>query len=121
MGGTPYTPYDRARTATRAIWDVTGQGIQDFNRLNTLRNPDAYQIDLRIDKKYFFDTWSLNVYLDVENVTNAVVQLRPNIDVVREGNGNPIEDPDDPSKYQIEEIQNTAGLLLPSVGVVIEF
>ncbi len=121
LGGTPYTPYDRARTATRAIWDVTGQGIQDFDRLNTQRNPDAYQIDFRIDKKYFFDAWSLNVYLDIENVTNAVVQLRPNIDVVRDDNGNPLQDPNDPSKYQIEEIQNTAGLLLPSVGVVIEF
>lgn len=121
LGGTPFTPYDRNRTATRAVWDVSGQGIQDFDRLNTQRNPDAYQIDLRIDKKYFFDTWSLNVYLDVENVTNAVVQLRPNIDVVRDADGNPVQNPNNPNQYLIEDIQNTTGILLPSIGVVIEF
>ncbi|MCC7440287.1 MAG: carboxypeptidase-like regulatory domain-containing protein [Bdellovibrionales bacterium] len=29
-----------------------------------------FQVDLRIDKKWIFDTWILSAYLDVQNVTN---------------------------------------------------
>ncbi len=31
----------------------------------------AYRLDLRIDKRFRFDTWFLEIYLDVQNVYNA--------------------------------------------------
>ena len=34
------------------------------------RGFDAHQLDLRVDKKFTFDTWYLSVYLDVQNVYN---------------------------------------------------
>lgn len=121
LGGTPFTPFDRQVTSLRQVWDVRGQGVFDFNRLNTLRNPDVYQIDVRLDKKYFFDKWSLNVYIDIENVTNNVFQLEPFIDVERDAAGAPLVNPDDQSRYQLTSIPNTVGTFLPSIGVVIEF
>jgi hypothetical protein len=121
LGGTPFTPFDRQVSSLKEVWDIRGQGVLDFSQLNTLRNPNVYQVDVRLDKKYFFDKWSLNVYIDIENVTNAVFQLEPFIDVQRNEAGMPVEDPGDPSRYLLSSIENTAGTLLPSIGIVVEF
>jgi hypothetical protein len=121
LGGTPFTPFDQVSSARRDVWDISGRGIPDYNRLNELRNPVTYQVDVRLDKKYFFDKWSLNFYIDVENVTNAVFELTPFLDVQRDANNNPITDPSDGDRYLLTTIPNTAGTLLPSVGVVVEF
>jgi hypothetical protein len=34
------------------------------------RLPDFFQVDVRIDKRFVFQAWSLVVFLDVQNVTN---------------------------------------------------
>jgi TonB family protein len=34
------------------------------------RLPDFLQLDVRVDKRFVFDAWSLTAYLDVQNVTN---------------------------------------------------
>jgi hypothetical protein len=121
LGGAPYTPYDRDLTSIKEVWDVNNQGIRDYDRLNTKRNPISYQLDIRIDKKYFFDKWSLNLYIDIENVTAAEFNLEPNLDVERNDQGQPITNPDDPSRYLLSTIPNTTGTFLPSIGVVVEF
>ncbi len=121
LGGTPYTPYDAQTSADKDVWDVNGRGVEYWNLLNTRRLDDSYQLDIRIDKKYFFPKWSLNFYFDVENVTNQQTDLQPYLDVVRDDSGSPITDRDDASKYLLEEIPNTAGTIIPSVGVVVEF
>lgn len=38
--------------------------------LNSVRRPDFHQLDVRIDKSFLFQQWTLNVYLDVQNVYN---------------------------------------------------
>lgn len=121
QGGSPYTPYDLDRTATKAIWDVTQQGVFDWNQLNTKRNPATHGLDIRVDKKWYFNRWSLNVYLDVQNVYNFKAEFQPYITVRRDSNGDPLEDPNDPSKYQIKTIENVSGTVLPSVGIMIQF
>ena len=121
QGGSPYTPYDLEKTATKAIWDVTQQGVFDWDQLNTLRNPSSHGLDVRVDKKWYFNKWSLNVYLDIQNVLNNKIEQQPYITVVRDSNGNPVEDPNDPSKYLIKTIENVSGTVLPSVGIMIQF
>ncbi|MCG3174344.1 MAG: hypothetical protein GMKNLPBB_02573 [Myxococcota bacterium] len=37
---------------------------------NSVRNPLFHSLDLRVDKKYIFDEWTLDFYLDVQNVYN---------------------------------------------------
>jgi hypothetical protein len=46
---------------------------------------------------------------------------KPFLDVVRDDNGDPVEDPDSPDRYLMREIENTAGTILPSIGIFIEF
>ena len=39
----------------------------------------------------------------------------------KELNGNILEDPNDPTRYQLKTISNTAGTILPSIGLQFEF
>lgn len=119
-GGTPYTPYNLGLSAQTAVWDVTGRGIPDYSQINTERNPAAHNLDMRIDKKWFFDKWSLNLYLDIQNVYNFQATGTPILDVVRDNMGNPLLDTNNPAAYQIEQLQNPTGTTLPSIGIVID-
>lgn len=121
LGGAPFTPFDVETTALKQVWDAQNRGVLNYDEVNTERNPLAYQLNVRLDKKYFFDKWSINFYLDIENVTNASVELQSNLDTVKDAEGNSVTDPNDPSRYLLTTIPNTAGILLPSIGLVVEF
>ena len=41
-----------------------------FGAVNSSRNPAFHQLDLRVDKRWVFDRWILDTYLDVQNVYN---------------------------------------------------
>lgn len=121
LGGSPYTPYDIEQSSKKENWDVTQRGINDWDLLNTERNGNSHGLDLRVDKRWFFEKWALNAYLDIQNVYNFQTETQPYLDVVRDENGNPIEDPNDPDSYLTQEIENTVGTVLPSIGLMIEF
>lgn len=38
---------------------------------NSVRSKTFHQLDLRLDRRFIFDTWTLAVYLDITNVYNA--------------------------------------------------
>lgn len=119
-GGTPYTPYDLDRSSLISVWDITGRGIPDYTRLNTERVAASHNLDMRVDKKWYFQKWSLNLYVDIQNIYNFQAQGAPFLDVNRDANGLPLTDPNRPGYYQVSQIQNTSGTLLPSIGVVID-
>ena len=119
-GGGPYTPYDVPMTVYRQNWDVRPYGVPDYNRLNTERISAFHQLDLRVDKKYYFAKWSLNVYFDVQNAYNHVTKFQDNIDVERNADGSPVVDPVNPDYYVPKFIQSTYGQVLPTVGVIVE-
>ena len=120
LGASPYTPFDVALSSNTTNWDLRGVGLLDYNRLNTERTGAVHQLDMRLDKRWFFAKWALNLYLDIQNVYNFQAPLAPSITVIRDNNGDPILDSTDPSRYQMKEIQNFSGTLLPSIGIIIE-
>jgi TonB dependent receptor-like, beta-barrel/CarboxypepD_reg-like domain/TonB-dependent Receptor Plug Domain len=121
VGGSPYTPYDLEKSSYRAAWDLQGQGYIDYSRFNTSRLQAFHQLDLRVDKQYFFANWSLMLYADVQNVYNHKAD-QPLI-LIRESdsNGLPVTDPSDPLKYSLKYLNGEAGTVLPTIGVIIEF
>ena len=121
LGGSPFTPDDVELSAQKEIWDLTQRGIPDYDLLNTERNENSHGLDLRLDKRWFFKKWALNAYLDVQNLYNFKSEGKPFLDVVRDDNGDPIGDPQNPNSYLTREIENTAGTILPSIGLMIEF
>lgn len=121
LGGTPYTPYVVEESALISNWDLRGQPILDFTQINALRLDPFHQLDLRVDKKYFFPKWSLNWYIDIQNLYNYEAEQPPLLVPVRDDAGQILVDPTDPSRYQLKYITNTAGTFLPTVGIIVEF
>jgi hypothetical protein len=119
-GGAPYTPFLLQETLRRTNWDIRPFGIPDYSRLNTERTSAYHQLDIRLDKKYFFRKWSLDVYLDVQNVYNYVTRFQDNIDIQRDDQGTPIVNPDNDAFYLPRLIQNTTGTVLPTIGIIVE-
>lgn len=128
QSGLPLTPFS-ADSDLVINWDVTNGGQLDFNRLNTLRNGSVNSLDLRIDKRWFFAKWSLNLYLDIQNLNgNAVSQPTLLLDRPLDENNRPIGEgiivnPDAPAnqqRYLLKELDTGAGTPLPTIGIVIE-
>jgi hypothetical protein len=63
-GGAPYTPFDTEASQS------AGVGIWDLNKTNSERLPDYHSLNLRVDKRFYFDNSSLLLYLSVWNVYN---------------------------------------------------
>lgn len=119
-GGAPYTPYDVPLSSLIPVWDVYGQGLPDYDYLNAERLPAFHQLDARLDKKWFFTKFNLNLYLDVQNVYAFKATLPSYLDVERDENGNPLTDPVNPGSYKTYLLENTTGTVLPSVGIIFE-
>ncbi|HET9037181.1 MAG TPA: TonB family protein [Myxococcaceae bacterium] len=51
--------------------DLTDSYVPLFGPVNSYRLPNFAQLDVRIDKVWVFDNWSLDLYLDIQNVTNT--------------------------------------------------
>lgn len=118
--GNPYTPFDLATSSLISNWSISGQGVLDPDQINTERNGLFHQMDLRIDKKYYFKKWVLDVFLDVQNFYNQITELSPYLNVVRDANGNPVLDPNDNTRYVLKKLKNTTGTIIPSIGVIVE-
>jgi hypothetical protein len=61
-GGAPYTPYNSDLSA------ASGTGIYDLSRVNHDRLPDYHSLNLRVDRRFNFQSSSLVVYLSLWNV-----------------------------------------------------
>lgn len=121
LGGTPYTPYDVDQSSLIKNWDLRGQPILDYSQINAFRLAAFHQLDLRLDKKYYFKKWNLNWYVDIQNAYNFQAEQPPLLVPVRDDNGEILVDTSDPTRYQLKFIENTAGTLLPTVGIIVEF
>ncbi len=120
VGGSPYTPYDVEKSEQRRFWDLQNEPYLDFNRYNQLRLSGFHQLDVRIDKTYYFDKWTLGLYLDIQNLYNFSAESQDILTNLDE-NGNPNVDPDNPDEYDLRRINNESGTVLPSIGVTVEF
>lgn len=119
VGGLPYTPYDIAASSRPDVWQTAGGPVRDFTRFNGERFNAFHQLDVRVDKQFFYDKWSLMVYLDIQNLYNF---QSPNTDIViREKNPDGTFALDDNGNYRLRSIKNTSGTVLPTIGLMVEF
>ncbi|OHX66002.1 TonB-dependent receptor [Flammeovirga pacifica] len=119
-GGTPYTPYDVEASMNREVWDAERRGVRDYAQINTLRLDASHQLDVRVDKHYYFDKWSINFFFDIQNIYNNKTKGQSILTTELDQNGSPLVDPNDPTKYVPKEIETTNGLLQPSIGIIVE-
>jgi len=121
LGGGPYTPYDLGLTSLKQAWDLRGRAYPDYSLFNTQRLKSYHQLDLRIDKEFYFKRWSLNIYADIQNLYNSKAEGPDNYVLATDADGTPLTDPGDPSKYILKAIPNQTGSILPTLGIIIQF
>jgi hypothetical protein len=121
LGGAPYTPDDVALSARRSVWDVTGRGVPDYDRLNQRRAGPLHQLDVRLDKRWFWRGAAIELYLDVQNAYAFTPRLAPVLVVDRDASGAPVTDPADPSSYLTHILREDRAQPLPSIGITVEF
>ncbi len=119
VGGAPYSPIDMNTSKLVSAWDITNQPYIDYSRFNSLRLPDSHQLDIRIDKEFYFKKWVLNLYTDIQNVYNFKSQSAPiytNLDT--EGN----KSYEDASKttYNLRTFESFGGNILPTIGLIVK-
>jgi outer membrane receptor for ferrienterochelin and colicin len=125
LGGLPYTPVDEDKTTLKQAWDIRGREYYDFSRFNQSRLEAFHQLDLRIDKAYTFQNWSLGIYFDIQNLYNNKIKEPVKYVQKLDENSNPlILNPTDPvslQRYDFNKIYTESGTVLPTLGVIVEF
>lgn len=117
-GGAPYSPIDQNLSELKAAWDITNQPYIDYDNFNSLRLKPNHQLDIRIDKEFYFKKWLLNLYADVQNVYNYQAESTP-IWTNLSPDGIPQEK--DADRYQLRQIEAFAGTILPTLGIIVKF
>ena len=119
IGGSPYTPYDADVSSLKIVWDAARRPVYDYTKYNQYRLGPYYQIDLRVDKDFYFRKWTLGLYVDLQNVTFS--KIRQPDAYLSTGE---IVNPDALSheqRYALETLELWSGTIVPAIGVTVEF
>lgn len=121
LGGAPYTPVDLFSSSLVQVYDANQRVLPDYDRLNEERFDNFNRLNLRIDKKWFFDRFSLNVYLDIQNALGQSIEGAP-FYIVDPDNPDPYRDPQtNQERYRLLALDNESGTTVPSIGLIVEF
>jgi len=90
--------------------------VNDYTNLGDERLIAYSVTDIRLDKKWNFSGWSLDLFLDITNLFGSQVPRAPQYGLELDNNGDEIIPK---NLIQIEDL-NQSGLL-PTFGVVIDF
>ena len=119
IGGSPYTPYDVEKSSLVKAWDAQGRPYYDYDAYNTGRLDAFAQLDLRVDKDFYFKKWRFGVYLDLQNITGS--KLKQPDALMSTG---VIENPEAPhseQRYVMKTVKQESGTILPTIGLTVEF
>jgi hypothetical protein len=93
--------------------------LYNYDLYNTCRLASYAQLDLRIDKNYFFRKWRLGWYISLQNVTGSKLKEQDAFIST-----SAIVNPDAPlseQRYIMRTIRQETGSIIPSLGLTIEF
>jgi hypothetical protein len=121
VGGKPYSPYDLDASSLIANYDVENKGVFDYNRLNSERFETYTQLDIRVDKTWYWKKMSLNFYIDIQNVLSSQADVQSVLLPTLDAGGNKIVDATNSNRYVLEELDRTNGSILPGFGFIVDF
>ena len=118
VGGAPYTPYDLEKSSLVSAADASNGLFYNYALFNSLRLDPFTQLDLRIDKTFYLKKCMLGFYMDIQNVMNSKYN-QPDVYLKTGSIVNP-EAPVSEQRYEMKAIKNTAGTLIPGIGIIFE-
>lgn len=119
IGGAPYTPYDVEKSSLKEAWDAQGRPYYDYSKYNSARLPAFAQLDVRIDKTFYFKKCMLGLYIDLQNVTSSKLR-QPDVLMSTGVVANPSAPLQDQC-YEMKYIKQESGSLVPTLGITVEF
>ena len=119
VGGAPFTPYDEKKSSLVTAWDAQGRPYYDYAQYNAGRLDAFAQLDVRLDKVFYFKRCMLGFYIDLQNVTVSKYRS-PDVVMSTGVIANP-EAPVEEQKYEMKTIEQVSGTLLPTLGITVEF
>jgi hypothetical protein len=125
QGSAPFTPFDLEQSQLNYL--TIGTGIFNFNQTNTLGLRAFNAGDIRIDKKWNYKRFTLDIYLDVTNFYRATSFGVPSYTFKRNADntafvttdGLPIQQNGSNAIPLI--LDNNDATVLPTIGFIIEF
>ena len=111
LGKTPFPPIDEV--ATLANYPAI---IRDYARLGEEQLSPFSQLDVRLDKKFNFKKFSLDLFADVQNVLFTPLPTEPRYGLARNEQGVVIQ----PAQLSLVNTQQD-GQFIPSLGIVLNF
>ena len=124
-GGAPFTPFNLE--ASQQAYAVTGNGVLDFDNVNSQRLRAFNQLDFRIDKIVNLKKVSFDFYIDIQNLL-GIKQQTPSYYTFKRNedntgfattDGQPLQ-PDGSNAIPII-IPNESATVTPTIGVIFEF
>ncbi|MBA6155541.1 TonB-dependent receptor [Tenacibaculum sp. S7007] len=120
VGGRPYTPYNYQESSLKSNYDVKNGGVLDYSNLNGERFATYTQLDFRVDKTWYLKKAAINLYIDIQNLYASSSKQQPFLLPIEDENGR-VSDPNDNTRYLLEEVESTTGRVLPRIGVIVDF
>ncbi len=109
-GGSPYVPTDLERTL-----DTYPDIILEYSQLGQQKIGAFSQLDMRIDKKWNFNKFSFNLFVEVQNLLAQTNPQPPEYGLNRDEIGVLVQ------PRSLVEIMQDSGSTIPSIGVVVDF
>ena len=111
-GKTPYVPTD-VDASLRAYPEI----ILDYSQLGTKKLNPFSLVDVRVDKKWNFSKYSLNLYFDFQNVLAQATPLPEEYGLARDSEGVAL------TPRRLVEISNDQqnNIPIPTFGIVLDF
>ncbi len=120
-GGMPYTPYDKELSSQIDAWDSRRRPYANNALYNTERTAAYHQLDVRVDKVWYFNKWRLGFYVDIQNIYNYKSRGQNYFFPQFDANNQGIPDPNRPGYYLMQDLPNDlGGTILPSIGITLE-
>lgn len=125
QGGAPYTPFDMA--ASQRNYLSTGAAVYDYTQFNQLRLGSFHSMDIRLDKKWNYRKWSLDVYLDITNLYRSVQPEYPKYTFARTTDNSAFQTTDgqaiknDGSNAVPLVLKESDAVSIPTIGFIVAF
>jgi Carboxypeptidase regulatory-like domain/TonB-dependent Receptor Plug Domain len=110
-GKTPYAPVDQAQTLSSYP-----EIIVDYSQLGQEKIGVFNQLDFRLDKKWNFKKYALDVFIDVQNLLNQQIPQFPSYGLDRNEITGQINLPN-----KLVQVPDAKSASIPSIGIILDF
>ena len=109
-GRTPFVPVNLNQTLV-----TYPEIVLDYTRLGEETLDVFSQLDVRVDKKWNYSQWTLNIFFEVQNILAQEIPTPPEYGLARDDSGNLL------NPTALTQIEQTTNTPIPSIGIVVDF